>query len=212
MINDAIIFDVDGTLWNACPATAKSWNQGLKKFGITANITAKQVEEVTGNPNEICIELVMPGLLKKYPPLLTTLKKTELEVIKAEGGTFYDGVIEGVKKLASSHKIFLVSNCPDWYMKLFLKFSGLEPVLAGFDCHGMSGKPKHEMLAKIKNNYCLNNPVYVGDTEGDESAANLAGMDFIHVSYGFGSPTKKAVNFNSFATLLDYFEGQKYNA
>jgi len=28
-----------------------------------------------------------------------------------------------------------------------------------FESHGMSGQPKHEMLAKIKSNYSLNNPV-----------------------------------------------------
>ncbi len=204
MKNDAIIFDIDGTLWNACPATAKAWNQGLKEFDITKKITVKQIESVTGNPNEICIELLLPGLLKKHPSLLSTLEQTEMEIIKKEGGTFYDGVIEGIKKLASSHKIFLVSNCQDWYMKLFLKFSGLEPLLAGFDCHGMSGLPKHEMLTKIKTNYSLNNPVYVGDTEGDEAAANKAGIDFIHVSYGFGAPAKKVINFDSFAALMEY--------
>jgi len=210
MNNDTIIFDVDGTLWNACPASAKGWNIGLAKLGIDKKVTSKQIERVAGNPYDKCVEILLPGLQKQYPNLLDTLNDCEIEVVKSEGGTFYDGVIDGIKKLASSHKIFLVSNCQDWYMKLFLEFSGLEPLLAGFDCHGMSDLPKHEMLLKIKSNHSLNNPVYVGDTEGDESAANLAGMDFIHVSYGFGSPAKEATNFDSFDTLLDYFEGQKY--
>lgn len=177
---------------------------------LIKKVTAKQQESVAGNPYEKCVEILLPGLQKQYSNLLETLNDCEIEVIKAEGGTFYDGVIDGMKTLASSHKIFLVSNCQDWYMKLFLEFSGLEPLLAGFDCHGMSGLPKHKMLTRIKSNYSLNNPVYVGDTEGDESAANLADMDFIHVSYGFGSPANEALNFDSFAALLDYFEGQKY--
>lgn len=210
MNNDTIIFDIDGTLWNASPASAKGWNIGLTKLGIDKKVTAKQQESVAGNPYEKCVEILLPGLQKQYPNLLETLNDCEIEVVKAEGGTFYDGVIDGMKTLASSHKIFLVSNCQDWYMKLFLEFSGLEPLLAGFDCHGMSGLPKHKMLTRIKSDYSLNNPVYVGDTEGDESAANLAGIDFIHVSYGFGSPPNEALNFDSFAALLDYFEGQKY--
>jgi len=210
MNNDIIIFDVDGTLWNACPASAKGWNIGLAKLGIDKKVTSKQIESVAGNPYDKCVEILLPGLQKQYPNLLDTLNNCEIEVVKSDGGTFYDGVINGIKTLASSHKILLVSNCQDWYMKLFLEFSGLEPLLAGFDCHGMSDLPKHEMLLRIKSNHSLNNPVYVGDTEGDESAANLASMNFIHVSYGFGSPAKEAKNFDSFAALLDYFEGQKY--
>lgn len=204
MNNDAIIFDIDGTLWNACPASAKGWNIGLAKLGIDKKITPQQVESVAGNSYKKCIEILFPGQQERYPELLTTLDDCQTKVVKSDGGIFYDGAVDGVKTLASSHKIFLLSNCQDWYMKLFLEFSGLQPLLAGFDCHGMSGVSKNEMLMKMKSNYSLNNPVYVGDTEGDEIAAHLAGIDFIHVSYGFGLPSKKSVNVDSFAALLDF--------
>jgi phosphoglycolate phosphatase len=208
MNNDAIIFDIDGTLWDACPASTKGWNIGLVKLGIDKKFTSEQIESVAGNPYEKCVDILLPGFKGQYPKLLDTLNDCEIEVIKSDGGKFYNGVIEGLKTLASSYKIFLVSNCQEWYMKLFLKFSDIEPLLAGYDCHGMSGSPKNEMLAKIKSNYSLNNPVYVGDTKGDETAANLAGMEFINVSYGFGSPSKGSVSFDSFAALLDYFGGK----
>lgn len=106
MINDAIIFDVDGTLWNACPASAKGWNIGLAKLGIDKKITSEQIESVAGNPYEKCVEILLPELQTQYPNLLDTLNDCEIEVVKSDGGTFYDGVIDGVKTLASSHKIF----------------------------------------------------------------------------------------------------------
>ncbi|MCX6655479.1 MAG: hypothetical protein NTY03_10215 [Candidatus Bathyarchaeota archaeon] len=34
--------------------------------------------------------------------------------------------------------------------------------------------------------------VYIGDTEGDETAAKLAGVEFVHVSWGFGRPLNDA--------------------
>lgn len=209
MTNDAIIFDIDGTLWNACPASTKGWNIGLTKLGVNKKVTVKQMESVAGNPFDKCVEILLPGLQKKYPNLLNTLNDCENEVVKSNGGIFYDGVINGIKTLTSSRKVFLVSNCQDWYMKFFLEFSGLKPLLTGFDCHGMSDLAKHEMLIKIKSNYFLNNPVYIGDTEDDKSEAHLADIDFIHVFYGFSSPIKEVINFNSFAALLDYFERQK---
>ena len=207
-VYDAIIFDIDGTLWNACSASAKGWNMGLEKLGINREISAEQIKGVAGNPYDQCVEMLLPGFQKQYSTLLDTLNDCEIEVVKSEGGTFYEGVIDGIKKLAKSHKIFLVSNCQEWYMKLFLKFSGLESLLAGFDCHGMSNKPKHEMLLKIKKDHSLNNPVYVGDTKGDESASSLASMDFIHVSYGFGTASKKSKTVDSFPAIMEYFEGK----
>ncbi|AFG38304.1 putative phosphatase [Spirochaeta africana DSM 8902] len=204
---DTIIFDIDGTLWNACPASAKGWNLGLASLGIDARVTAQQIEGVAGHPYATCVEMLLPGLQEQYPDLLDTLNNREIEVVKTDGGTLYEGVTEGIKILANSYKVFLVSNCQDWYMKIFLEFSGLEPFLTSFDCHGMSGLPKDQMLSRIQRTYCLHTPVYVGDTEGDESAARVAGMDFIHVSYGFGSAASAVKHVDSFSALLDYLEG-----
>jgi phosphoglycolate phosphatase len=208
MNNDAIIFDIDGTLWNASPAVAKGWNRAIKKLGINIKITEKQIESVAGNPLEECIEIILPGLQKQFTVLAETIEKYQIELLKVEGGKFYDGVIDGIKTLSGSYKIFLVSNCDESYLNLFLKFSSLAPVLTGFECHGMSGLPKSKMLNKIKSNYSLNNPVYIGDTSGDESAAKSANMEFIHASYGFGSPNGKVLSFNTFAALLDYFKSK----
>lgn len=208
MKNDAIIFDIDGTLWNACKATSKGLTMGLKKLCIDKEINTTQVEEVAGNSFEKCMEILLPGLTEKYPTLINTLQEYEIKNLQSEGGTFYDGVIEGVKRLAASNKIFIVSNCKEPYMNLFLKFSGFKPILTGFDCNGMSGLPKGEMLTKMKKDYSLNNPVYIGDTDLDETSAGLANMDFIYAAYGFGKSINNPLSFNSFTSLLEYLENR----
>lgn len=206
MNNDSIIFDIDGTLWNACPAIAKGWNAGLAKLNINKKVVAEQIESVAGNPHEQCIEILLPGLQAQYPELLPIFNDCEIKAVRTDGGTFYDSVIDGIKELADLQRIFLVSNCQDWYMQVFFEFSELGPLLDGFDCCGMSGLPKDQMLSRIRSDYSLNNPVYIGDTAGDEKAANLANMEFIHAGYGFGRPENKAKSFDSFAALLDYFK------
>lgn len=208
MNNDAIVFDLDGTLWNASVASAKGYSMALAKLDIDKKITPKQIEGVSGKPNEECIKILLPGLIGKYPALPDQLDKYEIGIIKSEGGKFYDGVIEGIPKLASEYKLFIVSNCQAWYLDLFLELSNLKKYLIGFDCNGTSGQPKNEMLLNIKSNYSLNNPVYIGDTAGDENAANLANMEFIHVSYGFGKTKNETKKFDSFTTLLDYFSSK----
>ncbi len=210
MNHDAIVFDIDGTLWNACSASAKGWNAGLAKLGIDKQVSPEHIERVAGYPFETCVDLILPGIRVDHSNVLDTLNRGEIDAVKTAGGEFYPGVIEGIQKLSCSHRIFLVSNCQDWYMDLFLSFSGFAALLTGYDCHGISGKPKNEMLRKIKLEFSLQNPVYVGDTEGDELAANQAGMEFIHVTYGFGTSTGNALKFNSFSALQDYFEGQQH--
>jgi phosphoglycolate phosphatase len=201
---DALIFDIDGTLWNASPASAKGWNIGLAKLGIGQEISSAKIEKVAGNPFEECVDILLPGIRAKVPELFDTLNSCETEVVRTEGGEFFDNVLEGIRKLAGNYKIFLVSNCQDWYLNLFLDFSRLRPRLAGFDCYGLSGLSKHEMLLNLKGTHSLINPIYIGDTAGDERAATLAGMTFIHVAWGFGRPEGNPKTFNSFIELLGY--------
>jgi phosphoglycolate phosphatase len=205
MENDAIIFDIDGTLWDACLATVAGWQGGLNKLEIQKRITVEQIKNKVGHTQKEILEIVFPGLMQRYPDLLKTINDYEAASIKRDGGIFYVGVIDGIRKLASYYKIFIVSNCADWYMDALLDFSGLRPFVAGFDCNGLSNLPKGEMLLKMKNDFSLKNPVYVGDTASDEEAARLSEMDFIHVSYGFGKPKGKAKTFGSFERLVGYF-------
>jgi phosphoglycolate phosphatase len=202
---DGLIFDIDGTIWNASPASAEGWNLGLEKLGINRKLSPEHITKVAGHPFEECVDILLSGLRAKVPGLFDTLNQFETEIVRAEGGEFFDGVQEGIRQLAGEYKIFIVSNCQAWYLDFFLDFSKLRPWLTGFDCYGLSGLPKNEMLLNLKNNHSLFNPVYIGDTAGDEIASKLAGMDFIHVSWGFGKPEGKPKTVNSFPELLDYF-------
>lgn len=203
--NDALIFDIDGTLWDATSATTKAWNDGLKNEGIERKITSEQVKSVTGNPNEICIDLLLPGLKETHPQLLKVLDQAEQDIIRSEGGSFYEGVKEGVPLLSKSYKIFLVSNCQDWYLEQFLSFSGFRDAITDADCHGKSKETKEEMLKKMMKKHSFSNPIYIGDTSGDMDSARRASFEFIGVSYGFGQITSEKM-FDSFPSLLKYFK------
>ena len=201
---DAVIFDIDGTLWNASPASAEGWSLGLASLGIERKVSAEQIESVAGKPYADCVETLFPGLAGKYPKLIPELERFEMEAVKKRGGDFFPGVLKGVKRLSLSYKVFLVSNCQEWYMHLFLSKSGLGPVLEGYDCHGMSGLPKGDTIARLVSRNSLSFPLYVGDTAGDEKASAIAGVDYAHMSYGFGEAENPAATFDSFSGLVDW--------
>ena len=199
---DAIIFDVDGTLWNASEASAKGWNNVLAQLGLDQRVTAQQIENVAGNPLPTCIDLLLPGLRSNYPALMDAFSASEKDVLSTEGGTLYDGVIDGIKEIVRDRPVFIVSNCQESYMELFLDFSGLSSVVKGVDCYGLSGVSKGQMLSNLKSKFFVTEPLYIGDTAGDEAAAHQANCDFIHAAYGFGAPTQPGRSVASFGELL----------
>ncbi len=208
-INDALIFDIDGTLWNASSSSAKGWNNGFMSLGLKERVTEEDIESIAGNPYEDCVEILFPGLLKKYPFLIDTLDEYESDIIEKEGGAFYQGVLSGIKELSRHYSVFLISNCQEWYIKLFLGLSGLEPYLKGFDCNGMAHAPKDIMIKNMINKFSLKNPVYIGDTGGDEKATMTAGVEFIHAAYGFGEIKYNHHSFSSFGEIVSFFK-EKY--
>lgn len=203
--HDALIFDVDGTLWDAMPATAKGWTEGLNELGENQTVTAQDIKQVAGYSVEHCLEILFPGLLKKQPNLIAELDRAEIAAIKQFGGTFYPGVHKGIQQLSKHYPIFLLSNCQDWYLKLFLNFSELEPYLTGYDCHGMSGENKCTMLQAMQKKYNLAHPVYIGDIGNDQKQARDAGVEFVHAAYGFGNAIAPCEAFDSFSQITKYF-------
>jgi phosphoglycolate phosphatase len=121
------------------------------------------------------------------------------------GGCLYHGVADGLLQLAAAYRLFLVSNCPGWYLDAFFRASDLWERFTGWDCHGSSGLSKAAMLADLKETYDLRCSTYVGDTRGDREAAEQAGMQFAVVRYGFGDVGPVPLSFDSFGELARYY-------
>lgn len=200
---DGLVFDLDGTLWDAAAATTEGWNSALADMGADGRVTADCVRSVSGTPFVECIETLLPRL---YPPteaVLERLERSERRAIERIGGTLYEGVAEGLAMLASCYRLFVVSNCPSWYLEAFLRTSGVGGCFSGWDCHGASGIPKAGMLANLVSRYRLGHAVYIGDTQGDQDAAHAAGMEFAFARYGFGVVASPLWSFDSFNDLVE---------
>lgn len=183
---DALVFDLDGTLWDAAAASAEGWNRALELLGFVDRVTVDDIRSVSGNPFERCAAILLLQLGPPADSLLRSLEAHERAVIERIGGTLYAGVTEGLRLLAEMYPLYVVSNCPEWYLEAFLRTSGLRGRFCGWDCHGASRLPKAEMLANLVRGHELLTAVYLGDTQGDREAAEAAGMTFVHAGYGFG--------------------------
>lgn len=197
---DTLIFDIDGTLWDATPAIAVGWNSGLQQLGFSNNVTAADIARVAGLPFEQCVARVLPQLAAT-PELLDAISQAEQKTVHTEGGVFYPEVLTLIPRLSEQFPIYVVSNCQDWYLDLFLEKSGLAPYLSGMDCFGLSRLTKAEMLMNMRLRYPMKMPVYIGDTKWDQQAAHKAGMPFWYAAYGFGTLSEAAVSLAAFSDI-----------
>ena len=204
---DALIFDIDGTLWDAAVPTARGWNQALEALGVDTRVTTAGIRSVAGTPFAGCVEILLPELCPPSEETLHRLNAFEQAALVESGGTLFPGVGKGLRSLASAYPLYLVSNCQDWYFELFLARSGLRECFVGGDCSGYSGLPKSEMLIRLVQAHDLQRATYIGDTSGDEDAARRAGMDFAYARYGFGTVTDPGLSFDCFADLTAHYLG-----
>lgn len=208
-MNDAaLIFDLDGTLWDAAAASTRGWNLALQRMGVSFRVTVDDIRSVSGRPFDQCVETLLPELGPPTDAVLSLLEVHERREIERAGGVLYEGAADGLRELATVYRLFLVSNCPDWYLDAFFRASGLRECFTGWDCHGSSGKGKSRMLLDISQRYRLERVLYVGDTQGDWEAAEEARVEFVYVRYGFGGVGSASLSFDTFGELVQHFLAQ----
>jgi phosphoglycolate phosphatase len=204
---DSIIFDLDGTLWDACEASAIGLNKALKRTNIShEEITADVMRSVCGLPFDDCLNVILgkngSADLKSISPIFS---KEEKKAVESIGGNLFEYVNEGLEVLSNHYKLFLVSNSQSWYLKAFWKQHDVKKFFNGSDCYGDSRVSKTEMINIIKGQYNLNNPIYIGDTKGDMESTLKAKIAFGYAEYGFGKINSSVLSFGNFEELTDYF-------
>ena len=186
---DAVIFDVDGTLWDSRAEVADSWRLlcSVRKVPC-AHITPERLKAEFGKPMSAIADSLFPDLPENERLALgKELCIFEVEYLKTHFPNVYDGVRELFTALTKRGlPLFIVSNCQAGYIEDLLETNNLTEYVKDHLCPDDTGLDKAGNIREIIRRYSLTDPVYVGDTMGDFSAANAAGCPFIHAAYGFG--------------------------
>ncbi|MGN6638611.1 MAG: HAD family hydrolase [Mucilaginibacter sp.] len=203
---DSIIFDMDGTLWDAVDTYTASWNIVFEQLNIDIRVPRDKLASMVGWEGKKVHEAIMPDFdEEKRQDIYAKVNELRKELLPRNGGVLYPGVKEGLKQLASKYQLFIVSNCAKGIIRLFIDWAGINEHIIDEIAYGTNYMPKHYNIKQLIERHSLKSPVYVGDTEGDGEQSRLAGIPFVFVSYGFGATDDHDLRFDSFSDFTEYF-------
>lgn len=188
---DSVLFDLDGTLWDAGEGTAEAYNETAASMGLSRRFTAEDLHGVMGLQAQEILDRFVPQLDRQAQQRFSqAVSAAECEILRTgRGSTLFPGVRSLLETLRGRGlRLFIVSNCQAGYIEAFLEAYGLAPLIEGFEHPGRTGLDKGGNIALVVRTYGLRAPVYVGDAAVDEAGARKAGVPFIRAAYGFGTP------------------------
>lgn len=188
---DALIFDIDGTLWDTRAIVARGYNVELEKMGRSdLCLTADYLTSLFGKTAREIADVIFAD----YPAgermgLILRCMETERMVMAADPCQVgYAGVKETLLELKKHYRLFVVSNSEKGYPELLIEKLGLQGIFEAHMCHGDTGLPKGDTIRILMERHHIDSAVYIGDTQGDLEACKKAGIPFVFCAYGFGKP------------------------
>lgn len=202
----AIIFDLDGTLWDASKEVTVSWNDALKTL-TDFNLQIDQNDMMTfmGHLLFDIGRMMLPKNLsdERVQEIITLCIEYEHDYLRKFGAPLYQGVRETLAELKKDYELYIVSNCQAGYIEVFLDYTKMWDVFDDYECPGRTGLLKGENIKLICERNGVDKAVYVGDTDGDYNATCYAGLPFIHAAYGYGKPHEQTAEIKRFDELLN---------
>lgn len=204
---DSIIFDMDGTLWDAVDSYCAVWDATFAALGINGTVTRQSLIKCMGMTIDRIFDRVAAHLCppEKRAEYLRLLDENEERMMAHLGGILYPGVRDGLEQLSGRYRLFMVSNCGARGLENFLDFTHLRPYFTDTLTYGETLHGKDYNIALISQRNALTAPIYVGDTAGDCKAAHAADIPMMHVTYGFGEAPDADFSASSFPELVKFF-------
>jgi phosphoglycolate phosphatase len=197
MSKQALIFDLDGTLWDAITPIQNAWNEAMVVSGEPFRFDYAKTKSYMGlTPEETC-PLAFPGLpFEQQMVLFRRCIASEIAYLAKNPGALYPHEKEVLATLGKSYPLYIVSNSDKGYVENYLSACHMEAYFKGHLCAGDTGLPKWGSIRAIMAKEGITSAIYIGDTLKDKVESEKAGVAFIHAAYGFGKiePERYAIS------------------
>ncbi len=206
---EAILFDLDGTMWDAVEEICVSWNQVVANHPECRRdtISDKELSGCLGLPITEIVERLFPETTQEQKQaLMDECCEVENAYLEMHGAKLYPKLEETLMTLKKEYKLFVVSNCQKGYIESFIKAHKLSKYFDDIACWGDNYLTKGENNQLIMKRNHITRAVYVGDTTGDQNSAIAAGIPFIFAAYGFGEAKSPDYVLGAFEQLPELME------
>ena len=187
MKKKAVIFDLDGTLWDAAETIAPAWNAYLEGRGIQLRMSPDDCRACCGKTLPEIAAMLFPAAEPAWrEAVIEGCCDAECVPLAREGGRLYPGLEAVLEELRRDYFLAVVSNCGLGYIEAFFSGNRTGRFFDDYENAARTGLSKGENIRLVMERNGIERAVYVGDTEGDRQAALRAGVPFIHAAYGYG--------------------------
>jgi phosphoglycolate phosphatase len=188
--NNSIIFDLDGTLIDSLPGIEFSMREAFATLDLPMRRT--DIRELIGPPIRTILARV--GAIDDAQNLdkLESAFRTSYDSLGWCQTACFPGVEAALRMMrAREWRLFIVTNKPEKIALQILEHLRIlhyfESVLTR-DSHPGAVFGKHDMVRALMETDCIEpeSCILAGDTMEDARAAAKAGIEFAHMTYGYG--------------------------
>ena len=203
---ESLIFDIDGTLWDSRALVAEGYNIQLCREGLDHLCTNAAVlktlfgKTMTDIADALLATIPAP---ERYDLMERCMATQNIYLQDNPCEIAYPGVKETLVELAKHHRLFIVSNSNCGYPELCMEKMGVTELFSGHLCFGDTGAHKGVTIRRLMEQHNITSACYIGDTQGDMEATEMAGLPFVYCTYGFGTVERYYKKIDKFEELLD---------
>lgn len=203
---DALIFDLDGTLWDATNGITYAWNQIFQQNNISLQLSLSDIQNVMGYTVKEIAQKFFPKDSIIGEEIITKCCRLQLSYLNKENVFLYPQLKQTIKILSQKYKLCIVSNCLKGYIEKFLEIANLKDYFVDFENAENTKLTKKDNILLVKQRNHFKNVIYIGDTIKDYQAAKGANVDFIQALYGFDQAIKNVDGIKNINELTYYFK------
>ena len=146
----AVIFDLDGTLWNSTSRLVESFNQVMERYPeLDIRVTQERMESGMGMNRVALRQHLFPSVDEKMQEtLVEECFAEEVIYLREHHGNPYPYLKETMEQLSREYTLAIVSNCQAGYIEVFLDTIGVGEYIADHECFA-TGLPKGENIKLV---------------------------------------------------------------
>ena len=203
-----ILFDLDGTLWDASETIAPAWNGWCRAHGVDRVFTPADCRSYCGKTLPEIAAVIFPEAEPAWrEAVVEGCCEAECIPLAEHGGRLYPCTEAVLERLHEEYFLAVVSNCGLGYIEAFFSGNHTGKYFDDSENAARTGLSKGENIRLVMERNGIEQAVYVGDTAGDQAAARIAGIPFIHAAYGYGKVDDADAVIRRIAELLQIVQG-----